>query len=403
MPKLFYHLRLLIVLIAFVFASSCSNEDEPKIIEPVVLEESTLITSRTKQQIEDFIKSTGLPVPSSEIKTGVDIYRITYTTQLNNEPITASGLVILPQSDDPVGMLSFQHGTIAAHEEAPTEVTAGSSILNFYAAMATPGLIGVVPDLIGFGASKNVLHPYYLEKPTADAVIDNLKAARELALINGLDFNGRLFLAGYSQGGYATMAAHKSIEQNGLDDFTLIASFPSSGGYDIKGVQEFFFQQTTYDQPFFLAYVAHAYKTTLNWAQPLTDFFQQPYADAIPGLFNGTNSGSDINAQLTENISELVSPDLLQNIDTDPKYEYIVNAFEENSLTDWTPTVKMYMYHGDFDVTVPYQNSVDVYNNFIQNGASANVVTFTKLPFATHSSGVTPYLIAFINQLLILK
>lgn len=394
--------KYLLVGLILVF-SQCGNEDPEIQIIPEVLEEFQLLTSKSQQEITDFIKGTGLPLPSSEIKSGVEIYKITYLTELNGQSITASGLVILPTSQEPVGMLSFQHGTIVAHDEAPSETPVTSNILMFYAAMSAPGLIGIVPDFIGFGSSKNVVHPYYLEKPTADAVIDNLRAGRELALLNKLNFNGRLFLAGYSQGGYATMAAHKSIEENGLEDFTLIASFPSSGGYDIKGVQEYFFEQDYYDQPFYLAFVAFAYRTTLGWTQPLTDFFQQPYADAIPGLLNGTYSGGEINAQLTSDIQQLVSPHILANINSDTKYDYINNAFAENSLTDWTPKIKMYMYHGDFDVTVPYQNSVDVYQKFIARGASPDVVKFTTLPFANHGSGVTPYLIAFINQLLLLK
>jgi pimeloyl-ACP methyl ester carboxylesterase len=395
-------LNRLFVILLCIAPFGC-KEDLVDPIVPEVYETSSLLTSRTQEQIRAFVSSKGLPIASDEIRSGVDVYKVTYKTTMDGDNILASGLVILPQTSAGVGMLSFQHGTIIAHSEAPSETPPSSDLMSFYAAMASPGFIGVVPDFIGFGASKDLLHPYYLEKPTADAVVDNLKAAREFALLSGLNFNGKLFLAGYSQGGYATMAAHKSIEENGLENFDLIASFPSSGGYDIKGVQEFFFEQQTYSQPFYIAFVAQSYRTYLGWQQPLTDFFQASYATKIPGLFNGQYSSGDINGELTEEIPSLINPDLLQNINTDPKYDYINEAFIDNSLTDWTPKVKMFMYHGDLDITVPYQNSVDVYNHFIQNGASPQVVSFTTLPYATHSSGVTPYLIAFINKVLELK
>jgi pimeloyl-ACP methyl ester carboxylesterase len=311
--------------------------------------------------------------------------------------------VILPKTSDELGMLSFQHGTIVTHEEAPTETPTSSGLMLFYSAMASPGFIGVVPDFFGFGSSKSMLHPYYIESATADAVVDNLKAARELALLNDRKFNGRLFLAGYSQGGYATMAAHKSIEASPLDDFDLIASFPASGGYDIKGVQEYFFEQTTYSQPYYLAYVAFSYKTYLNWTEPLTDFFNEPYASLIPTLFGGNKSGSEINAQLTQDVSQYINPELIQGIDTEARFEYIVDAFEENSVNDFIPTKRLYLYHGNLDTTVPYQNSVDVYNEFITNGASPDIVTFTTLQFATHNTGFTPYLLDFIDKVLDMK
>jgi pimeloyl-ACP methyl ester carboxylesterase len=381
----------------------CKEVDDFVPIVPETYESSELITSKTQSAIQSFVKARNLPLSAEDIKSGVDIYKVTYKTHFNGEEILASGLVLLPQSTGPHGMLSFQHGTIIAHSEAPSETPANSDLMLFYAAIAAPGFIGVVPDFIGFGASKDVLHPYYLEEPTASAVIDNLKAAREWALMNRLEFNGKLFLAGYSQGGYATMAAHKSIEENGLENFNLIASFPSSGGYDIKGVQEFFFNQTTYDQPFYIAFVAMSYKTHLQWSTPMSDLFKAPYSEKIPGLFNGQFSSSSINSELTTNIPDLINSEMLNNINTDPRFNHINEAFRANSLTDWVPKTKMYMYHGDLDITVPYENSVQVYDQFIKNGASKDVVTFTTLPFATHGSGVTPYLIKLINQVLVLK
>lgn len=395
-------LRRFAVVTVFLFAFACGEDDFVPIV-PEVYESSELVTSKSQAEIQSFIKARNLPIPPEEIQSGVDIYKVVYKTHFNGGEILASGLVLLPQTKGPHGMLSFQHGTIIAHSEAPSETSPTSDIMLFYASIAGPGFIGVVPDFIGFGSSKDILHPYYLEEPTATAVIDNVRAARELALINRLEFNGKLFLAGYSQGGYATMAAHKSIEEDGLENFNLIASFPSSGGYDIKGVQEFFFQQTTYDQPFYIAFVAMSYKTHLQWSTPLSDLFKAPYAEKIPGLFNGQFSSGNINSQLTTSIQDLITTDMLNNINTDAKFSHINDAFSENSLTDWVPKTRMYMFHGDLDITVPYENSVAVYNEFIKNGASKDIVTFTTLPYATHGSGVTPYLIQLINQVLVLK
>jgi fermentation-respiration switch protein FrsA (DUF1100 family) len=153
-----------------------------------------------------------------------------------------------------------------------------------------------------------------------------------------------------------------------------------------------------------MAYVALSYQSYYDWDdQSLSDFFNEPYATNIPSLFNGTNGAGTINAQLTDNITELIQEDLISNIDTDPQYAYLVNAFEENSLTDWTPTIPMYMYHGDADTTVPYENSVSTYNQLLDNGASASVVTFTTLPGADHGSGVVPYIEDFIGKLLALR
>ena len=117
----------------------------------------------------------------------------------------------------------------------------------------------------------------------------------------------------------------------------------------------------------------------------MTDFFKEPFASRIPSLFDGQKGAGEINAQLTTKLTDLIQENVLDNINTDPKYTYLLDAFNENSLTDWTPTIKMFMYHGLSDTTVPYQNSVDTYNKFLDNGASMSVVSLTPLE-GTHSS-----------------
>ena len=384
-----------------VFLVSCRDEEVAPINESLVSSESILI--RYASELQTFIGASGIAIPLTELKYDVELYRITYKTQyLNNQQVTASGLVVLPKKNGSYPMVSFQHGTIAANSQAPSVIPLSSTELILYTALSSPGFITAVPDFIGFGSSSTVMHPYFVQDLTASSVIDMLKAASELAREKGITFNRKLFLAGYSQGGYATMATHKAIEKDGLDGFDLIASFPSSGGYDVKGMQEYFFSLDTYDEPFFLGYVAMAYRTSYSWTAPLSDFFQEPYATLIPTLYDGSKSGSEIDAQLTTNIKDLVNSDLIDGIDTDTKYKYIVDAFNLNSLTDWVPTKKMYMFHGDIDITVPYNNSIDTYNKLIANGASKSIVTFTALP-GTHGTAVVPYIEAFIPKMLDLR
>ncbi|GHN01939.1 hypothetical protein WSM22_34280 [Cytophagales bacterium WSM2-2] len=384
-----------------LFLIACSKHEETFV--PVTLVTANDQLGRTSGELKSFIGQSGLKLSTSLLQYNVELYSVTYKTTYLGKTITASGLVILPQTTASVGMVCFSHGTIASHAEAPSVLPLNSTELILYSAMASPGYIAVIPDFIGFGSSADVMHPYYVQDITASSVIDLLKAARELAIQKKVSFNGNLFLAGYSQGGYVTMATHKAIEKNGLENFNLIASFPSSGGYDVKGMQNYFFGLSKYDEPFFLAFVAMAYKTSYNWTQPLTDFFQPKYASVIPGLFDGNKNGDQINAILNDTIPKLVNTDLLSTIDTNSKYKYIVDAFNINSLTDWVPTKKMYMFHGDADITVPYQNSVSTYNKLISNGASASVVTFTPLPGKTHGTGVVPYIEAFIPIMISLK
>ncbi len=397
------YLLYLLLLLSLGLTSCQNDDDEGPVVSYTNLTEANLFLTRSAGELQTFIEAAGIDIPTNKLIYDVEIYKVKYETTYKGQSIIASGLVILPSTSEKVGMISFQHGTIASHAEAPSASSLQSTSLILYAAMASPGFITVVPDFIGFGASKDLLHPYYVKEVTASAVVDNLKAAHQLAEQQEVNFNTTLFLAGYSQGGYATMAAQQSIETDPLDGFELTASFPSSGGYDVKGMQEYFFGLETYDNPFFLAYVALAYQTYYDWTEPLSNFFVDVYADKIPGLFDGSKSGGAINEELSYTISELVQPDLLENIDTNPDYQYLVDGFNSNGLTDWTPTVKTYMFHGTADVTVPYQNSVDTYNKLIENGTSTSVLTLTPLEGATHYTGVVPYIEAMVPLILDLQ
>jgi pimeloyl-ACP methyl ester carboxylesterase len=322
---------------------------------------------------------------------------VTYNTNYKGEVITASGLVFLPITEDKLQIVSFFHGTIGSDAEAPSNLPLGDVQNILSATLSSLGFIVAVPDFIGFGSSKNIMHPYYVEDLNASDAKDMLRAAVELALSKRLNVKKDLFLSGYSQGGYYTMATHKAIETNGFDDFNLVASFPSSGGYDVKNFQEYFFDLETYHQPFFMAYVSKSYKETYDFGIPMSDLFNIPFADRIDNeLFDGNSNGSTINQALNDTLSVLLNAEFVSGIDNDSKYMEVKDALESNSLTDWSPSIQMFMYHGDSDITVPYQNSIVTLGKINSSGK----ITFETLPGATHGGGVTPYLNRFVPKLL---
>ncbi|MTI40462.1 alpha/beta hydrolase family protein [Fulvivirga lutimaris] len=392
-------LQILFLLSLSIFASSCKDDDGEA--TPVVaidrLDEGDRLFGRGVNELKGLVALSGsdeLNEVAELFQYDVTHYKVTYkTTYLGNE-IIASGLVTFPETTEALPMISFQNGTIASNAEAPTVNTQTFLTLS---GVASAGYIFVIPDFIGFGASSDLISPYHNAEYAGRAVVDLMRAARELASQEGYNFNGEAFLSGYSEGGYATLAAHKMMEEENPEGFELIASAPSSGGYDVKGFQEYFFSLDTFDNPFYLAFVALSYQSVYGYDDPLSDLFQEPYASAIPGLFDGSKSGSQINAQLTTSIPDLLQPDILVNLDTDPKYSDFVDALNDNTITNWIPVAPIYMYHGTADITVPYQNSVDSYNQLLAAGASPSNITFTDLPGANHGSGFLPYLVEAVN------
>jgi pimeloyl-ACP methyl ester carboxylesterase len=399
-------LRLLAAMSIILFSSSCDdNSPAPAPAPPAEekLVEATLLYSASASQLKFFAQFAGLDIDLDEIKYDADVYKVVYKTTFQDNEISASGLVVLPKTGIEVGMISFHHGTITHHDDAPSNLSETDPDALLYAALSSSGFITVIPDYIGFGSSSQILHPYYVEEYSASGVMDLLIAAKELSAEKDIEFNKKLFLAGYSEGGYVTMATHKAIEeQGGIDGFELIASFPAAGAYDVVGMENYLVSMDTYDDPCYIAYTIRAYQLTFDFPEVLTDFFKQPYADRILNLFDGSKSISEINSQLTTTLSDLLQNELYENLNSDPEYSYLKNAFVENTLTDWTPVEKMYMYHGESDVTVPYQNSVDTYEKLVANGTSTSSLTFIKLT-GDHASAVEPYILDLLPKLWALR
>ncbi|SHH32916.1 Secretory lipase [Chryseolinea serpens] len=398
-------LRGVCCLLVILFVSTrCSDNDQPSANDPNgKLIESISAGTTPAATLKLLVTISGYKIDPSILKHDVEIFKVKYHTQFQGEDITASGLIILPQTNESVSMLSFQHGTTTLASDAPSVQSTGSFDVELYSAIASAGFVAVVPDMIGFGSSSTTFHPYYVEEPTARAVSDMIVAARELADQKKLAFDGKLFLAGYSQGGYATMAAHKAIESEPLAGMTLVASFPAAGGFDLKAIQEYLFSQTEYADPYYLAYLVNSYQQYYKENNLLKDFFNEPYASAIPGLFDGQHAPSSIDAQLTTSMKDLVSDDLREGIDTQPRFNYIVALLNENSLVNqWYPKTVMYVYHGVDDTTVPYSNSESTYQKLIANGASAEQLHFISLE-GDHGSAVKPYVEDLVPRLMALK
>lgn len=401
MKKLFVLKNYLAVVVIALLVSCSSDEESANPASQIrpTLTAADLQFVRPAGDIKGLFDAAGIDLQNELIEYDVETWKIEYTTSYKGQEVTASGLVLIPVDVSVSGFFSFQHGTITSNAEAPTNLPLSDQQILLFSGLAATGIVTIVPDFIGFGASADITHPYYVEQPSADAILDNIRAAAQLAQQSGIEVRPDLYLAGYSQGGYVTMAAHKAIEEQGIEFFDLKASFPASGGYDIPGVRDFFFSEAEYQQPYFLAYVAEAYRTYYDEDQSFLELlFQEPYPSQIPGFFNGSLSGSEINSFLTTTIADLVNPDYLSNTD-DPKFATLNDKMEENSLIDWTPSVPMFLYHGDADVTVPYDNSVTSYDQFVQNGVDQSEVTFTTIEGGTHASGIFPYIESFTTEM----
>ena len=126
--------------------------------------------------------------------------------------------------------------------------------------LSSAGYVYVEADYLGLGISED-FHPYCMDIPSANVVIDMIRAARNFCNNSSqIQLNNQLSFVGYSEGGYATLAAQKMIEQDYPDEFDITISFPMAGPYDLSGTMvDLMLNGEPYGAPYYLPYILLAY------------------------------------------------------------------------------------------------------------------------------------------------
>jgi len=94
------------------------------------------------------------------------------------------------------------------------------------------GYIVSAPDYIGYGESKNIPHTYEHREGLATASLDMLRAVKEAIAQEKLNWNESTYIAGYSEGGFASMSLLKKLEETAAREFTVKAASCRAGAYN---------------------------------------------------------------------------------------------------------------------------------------------------------------------------
>jgi pimeloyl-ACP methyl ester carboxylesterase len=350
---------------------------------------ATSLGSFTVAQLQSMVTIKGFQSFLPSVQYGVDFYKLTYNTTYNGVQIQASGLLAIPKNTPSApALLSAQHGTIFANSDAPSNFP---NSFTGYELFAAAGFVTVIPDYIGYGVSGNIVHPYYDTQYSGSVVVDMLKAAKYYLSTQSKPITNKLFLVGYSEGGYVTLAAQKAIETNTTNNLTLTAAVEGAGCYDLVGMLSGIAEANTYPDPSLLALVINSYNKTYNWNRPLSDFFAAPYAAAIPQLLNGTKSQTQINSALTTSVSTLFTSTFYNDLESSAGEITLKAQFTANSFPTWYPKSATRLYHGTLDEDVPYQTSVSTYTKFITGGSKD--LLLIPIYNGTHETSVQPMML----------
>jgi alpha-beta hydrolase superfamily lysophospholipase len=387
------------LILVLITAGSCQQETltatttTNPVPEKDFLVSAELVGELPQSILKAMADSRGFADIKADIKYDVQVYHVNYLTSYKGQEIKASGLLAIPKNaPGALPILSGHHGTTFEQQDAPTNFPATFTGFELF---ASAGYVAVIPDFIGYGVSKQIFHPYYDQKHSALAVIDLVKAAKSNAGKNNLKLNDKLFLVGYSEGGYVTMAAQKEIEMHPEHQMKVTAAAAGAGGFDLTGMLSEISTPKAYSRPSYLAFILQSYNKTYSWNRPLSDFFQEPFASRIPGLFNGVASAGTINQSLSTDPAKLFNQRFYATLSLADGEPVLKKALLENTIyTNWTPASPTRIYQGTHDESVFFQNSKTTYDKM--KAAGAKDLKFIPIQNGTHSSSIGPMMMDVI-------
>lgn len=184
----------------------------------------------------------GITTAYSPARNAVRLYRVTYSSvvpERGNKPTIASGLLAIPEdSGTSFPMVSYQHGTVYGKQEVPSFPQQSPETQLMVAQFAGQGYVVVGADYFGLGTSTEP-EGYMVKASHQQATYDMLIASR--AVLDHLKLTTtKLFIAGWSQGGFVTMAMLEKLEQAGVKvDAAATASAPADVFVALNGFLNF--------------------------------------------------------------------------------------------------------------------------------------------------------------------
>ncbi len=375
------HVRLLFFILLLGLLASCSEDDNDPIPEPPdpPIEESqyfesvgNVITYDAKELVEKAFNLTPgeeIPITIPDIKVKVEEIKY-HSVDPKGNPVIASGIISYPSSGNYSKIVLSEHFTIAKNTESPSsQLCTMESALTFFDCLV------ISPDYLGFGSTKDLRHPYLHIENTARISIDMLFAVREYMEMKEKPLSKNIYIVGYSQGGAASLAIQKMIEEKYTDEITINKTMAGGGPYDLTTMFNRFTSEdyTGYPCSVPMTIIGMDYGENLNL--DYSKIFIDPLFSNYNEWINSKEyTTGEINQKLNSNaLSTYMHPDIFTE-EKNSEFNKIYDALEKNSLIHWTPKAPILMVHGQKDEVVPYFCAQNAYDSFTQKGANVRLI-----------------------------
>jgi pimeloyl-ACP methyl ester carboxylesterase len=369
------------LIAAFALLSACARP--PAIQAP---EGVRLTPLQTISTFKARVLLTLSGVDGISVEHPVDCYRMLYTSGSGSDAVQLSGLLALPRGVAPRRLVSFQHGTSTTRTAVPPQPD-GTGIAAAVV-FAGNGYALVAPDYPGMGESPGK-HPYYIADSIGPAVADMIAASQR---VKGVP-SAPVFLSGFSEGGWASLAALRVLESKGQH---VLGSAQVAGAYDIRRVSlPAALKGGAPSHSLYLAYAA--WGQAAYYGHSLDSVLTPEYAATVDRLFAGAEP-KEILSTLPKNPRSMFNASFLDAFDRDTAHWYL-ESFAANSLVDVTPRAPVRLYYGSKDLDVVPEEALAAARSMRARNVDVEAIDVGAVGHDDSMLAAAPLILAWLREL----
>lgn len=373
--------RTLWLIATFALLSACMH---PRAIDAPA--DVQLTPLKTISTVKARLLLTLAGVDGIQVTNAVDCYRMQYTVGSGTDAVRLSGLLALPRDAVPRRLVSFQHGTSTTRTAVPSQLD-GTGIAAAIA-FAGNGYALIAPDYPGLGESEG-RHPYYVADSIGPAVVGMIEASQRVQGVPG----GPVFLSGFSEGGWASLAALRILEADGK---RVLGSAQVAGAYNLRHVSlPAALKGRARSHSLYLAYAA--WGQAAYYGHPLDSVLTSEYATTVERLFAGAKP-KEILATLPQDPRRMFNQAFLDAFDRNEAHWYL-ESFAANSLVDVTPHAPVRLYYGSKDLDVVPEEALTAARAMRARQADVSAIDVGEVGHDPSMLAAAPLILAWLAEL----
>ena len=300
----------------------------------------------------------------SVYRTMVKMYRYTnkhyvtfpvayWSTDPQGDSLLVSGRVYLPKRRYLNGIMIACHYTITSDMEAP------SNMLSMESLFAMKGYAVIMPDYVGYGLSRDKVHPYLHWRSAAQTAVDLLNCMPELLEYYGYSYPIDVVVTGYSQGGAVALGVTRMLEE--LDSMWIVRKlYAGAGPYDPAGTYLYSMERNEMGIPAAIPLIVMGFSDAYDLEFELEDFFLDPLlSNYEEWILSKEYTVGDINYLMGSTVmTELMTKEAL-DMDS-PLADMLYEVLLWNSNVGYDLRSPAYFFHSIDDEVVPILNTINL-------------------------------------------